>query len=201
MKQLLFALLITSLPFLTIAQGGTFKAGLIGGFNASQIDGDLLAGYNKLGFHAGGTVAVKIAEKWQPSIEFLYSQKGSRSSPDEVLNYGAITRYSLDYVEIPVMMNYIDAGFMLNVGLSFGRVVRIREIYVDEIDLIDIEGPYINKNSANLLAGLGYFFGDHWGIEARYSYSPFSILDYKNSQTFDQPYIIKSLTFRTVYMF
>lgn len=200
MKQLLFSLLIMTLPFLTIAQDGTFKAGLIGGFNAAQIDGDLLAGYNKFGFHAGGTVAVQVADKWRTSIEFLYSQKGSRSSADEVINHGFVTRFSLDYVEIPVMINYVDGGFMLNAGLSFGRVVRVREVFIGA-DLLELEGQYFNKNTGNLLAGLGYFFNDHVGIEVRYSYSPFIMVDYKNSPSFDQGYIGKSLTFRTVYMF
>lgn len=183
------------------AQNGTFKAGLIGGFNASQIDGDLLAGYNKFGLLVGGTVAVKIAEHWQPSIEVLYSQKGSRSSADETLIYGAFTRYSIDYVEVPLMMNYVDGGFRLNAGLSYSRIVQLREVMVDEVDLIELEGQNFNKDALNLLAGIGYFFNDHIGIEIRYSYAPFSIVDYNNSQTYDQPYIIKLLSFRTVYMF
>lgn len=200
MKRLLFSLLILIIPFLSTAQEGTFKAGLIGGFNASQIDGDLLAGYNKFGLVAGGTVSVQIAERWRPSIEVLYTQKGSRSSADETIIYGAFTRFSLDYVEVPIMMNYVDGGFMLNVGLSYSRLVQLREITVDEIDLIDLEGSNFNQNNASFLAGIGYFFGNV-GVEARYSYSPFSIVDHQNSPTFGQAYILKSLSFRTVYLF
>jgi predicted porin len=200
MKRLLFSFLILTIPFLSFAQEGTFRAGLIGGFNASQIDGDLLAGYNKFGLVAGATVSVEIAERWRPSVEVLYTQKGSRSSADETIIYGAFTRFSLDYVEIPLMMNYIDGGFMLNAGISYSRIVQLREITVDEIDLIDLEGTNFNQNNASLLAGIGYFFGK-WGVEARYSYSPFSIVDHKNSPTFGQPYVLKSLSFRTIYMF
>lgn len=200
MKRLFFSLLILIIPFLGNAQEGTFKASLIGGFNASQIDGDLLAGYNKFGLVAGGAVSVQIAERWRPSLEVLYTQKGSRSSSDETLTYGAFTRFSLDYVEVPIMMNYVDGGFMLNVGLSYSRLVQLREITVDEIDLIDLEGSYFNQNNASFLAGIGYFFGNV-GVEARYSYSPFSIVDHQNSPTFGQAYILKSLSFRTVYQF
>lgn len=201
MKRLLFSLLILTIPLLGTAQEGTFKAGLIGGFNASQIDGDLLAGYNKFGLLAGATVGVQVAERWRPSIEVLYTQKGSRSSADETIIYGAFTRFSIDYVEIPVMMNYVDDGFMLNAGLSYSRIVQLREILVDEVDLIDLEGSNFNKNNASLLAGIGYFINDNLGVEIRYSYSPFSIINYQNSQTFDQAYIVKMLSFRTVYMF
>jgi hypothetical protein len=72
---------------------------------------------------------------------------------------------------------------------------------LDEVDLIDIEGDNVNKNNVNLLAGIGYFFNDHVGIELRYSYAPFSVVDYNNSATFSKPYVVKLLTFRTVYMF
>jgi opacity protein-like surface antigen len=201
MKRIFFSLLIISIPFLGTAQERTFKAGLIGGFNAAQLDGDLLAGYNKFGLVAGGTVAVQIADRWRPSIEVLYTQKGSRSSADETLAYGAFTRYSIDYVEIPILMNYIDGGFMLNAGISYSRIVQLREVLVDEIDLLDIESDNFNQNNASLLAGIGFFFNDNFGVEVRYSYSPFSIVDYNNSSTFGGAYISKSLSFRTVYLF
>lgn len=201
MKRLLFSLFVLVIPFLSSAQNGTFKAGVIGGFNASQIDGDLLAGYNKFGLVAGGTVSVQIADRWRPSIEVLYTQKGSRSSADETVIYGAFTRFSIDYVEIPVMMNYVDGGFMLNAGISYSRIVQLREVLVDEVDLIELEGANFNQNNASLLAGIGYFFNENLGVEVRYSYSPFSIVDHRNSPTFGQAYVLKSLSFRTVYMF
>ncbi|MFT5832840.1 MAG: hypothetical protein ACI97N_000458 [Cognaticolwellia sp.] len=202
MKKLILFLAIVLIPVFAIAQKGTFKAGLIGGFNASQIDGDDLAGYNKAGLHAGGIVAVQIAERWRPSIEVLFSQKGSRSSSDEVLIKGSYSRFSLDYVEVPVMMNYIDGGFMLNAGLSFSRLVRITDLTIDEVPSIDEEGDNFRKNSVNMLAGIGYFINDNLGFELRYSYAPFSIVDYADTGTvFREPYILKSLTIRTVYLF
>lgn len=201
MKRLLFSLLILTIPFLGLAQEGTFKAGLIGGFNASQIDGDLLAGYNKPGLHLGGVVGVQIAERWRPTVEFLYTQKGSRRSTDEQFTK-PYTDISLHYVEIPVMMNYIDGGFMLNAGLSYGRLVRIQELTLDEIPSIEEEGDRLRDNNFNFLAGIGYFINDHIGLEVRYSYSPISITDWADTGTvFTEPYILKSLSFRAVYVF
>jgi hypothetical protein len=201
MKKIILFLAIVLVPAFAIAQKGTFKAGLIGGFNASQIDGDDLAGYNKGGLHAGGFVAVQIKERWRPSIEVLYTQKGSRNSSDELL-IKSYSRIALDYVEIPVMMNYVDDGFMLNAGLSFSRLVRIQDLTLDEIPSIDEEGNNVRKNSANFLAGIGYFVNNHLGFELRYSYAPFSIVNYADTGTvFREPYILKSLSIRTVYMF
>ncbi len=200
-NRIIAIILICSLPILSFGQGGTFKAGLIGGFNAAQLDGDLLAGYNKFGLHVGGVVGVQVSDLFRVNLEILYTQKGSRSSSDETLIYGAFTRYSLDYVEIPLMLNYVDGGFMLNAGLSYGRLVRLREMTVDEVDLIDLEGENVNINNAYLLAGIGYLFTNNVGVELRYSYAPFSVINYENSITYDQAYISKSLSFRALYMF
>ncbi len=202
MKQLIIFLMLITLSLASFAQTETFKAGLIGGFNASQIDGDDLAGYNKGGLHVGGTVSVQIANRWRPSIEVLYTQKGSRTSSDELLTKGSYSRFAFDYVEIPLMMNYVDDGFMLNVGLSFSRLVRIQDLTIDEIPSIDSEGLNIRKNTANMLAGIGYFINNHLGVELRYSYSPISIVDYADTGTvFREPYILKSLSVRTIYIF
>ncbi|MGB1121678.1 MAG: porin family protein [Saprospiraceae bacterium] len=201
MKRLLFSFLILTIPFLSFAQEGTFRAGLIGGFNASQIDGDLLAGYNKFGLVAGATVSVEIAERWRPSVEILYTQKGSRRSTDEQL-IKPYTHINLHYVEVPLMMNYVDGGFMLNAGLSYGRLIRIKELTLSEIDEIEKEGDRIRRSNYNFLAGIGYFINENIGVEVRYSYSPISITDWANTGTaFTKPYILKSLSFRAVYMF
>ena len=137
-NRLLVIILAFSLPILSFAQGGTFKAGVIGGVNLAQLDGDILAGYNKLGLHAGVTVGVQVSDLFRTNLEILYVQKGSRSSKDEQgIAGGALTRYSFDYVEVPLMLNYVDGGFMLNAGFSycFAFVLRHYQLYNNAIVL------------------------------------------------------------------
>lgn len=201
-NRILIIIIAFCLPMLSFAQGQTFKAGVIGGANLAQLDGDILAGYNKLGIHAGVTVGVQVSDLFRTNIEILYVQKGSRSSKDEQgIAGGLLTRYSFDYVEIPLMMNYIDGGFMLNAGFSYSRLVRVRQMLVADVDLTAIEAEFVNTNSFSLLAGIGYFFTDHMGVEVRYAYDPFTVINYKESPGYDNAFISKSLTFRYLYMF
>ena len=58
----------------------TFKLGLVAGLNAAQVDGDDLAGYDKLAFVVGGQVSYRIDKYLMPSVSILYSQKGSLSN-------------------------------------------------------------------------------------------------------------------------
>lgn len=203
MKNRLLVIILTfSLPMLSFAQGGTFKAGLVAGVNLAQLDGDILAGYNKIGFHGGVTVGVQISDLFRINMEILYAQKGSTSSRvEEERAGGNETTYSFDYVEVPVLLNYIDGGFMLNVGLSYSRLVSVREMFVAGVDLTELESEFVNTNSVSLLAGIGYFINDHIGFELRYAYDPFSVINYLDSPSYDNVFISKSLTFRTIYMF
>ena len=64
--------------------GQTFSAGLALGFNMSQIDGDKLAGYNKLGVATGARVDAKLDERWKLGMELLFSQMGSSVGSREI---------------------------------------------------------------------------------------------------------------------
>jgi hypothetical protein len=56
-----------------------FEGGLVVGGNMSQIEGDYLAGYKKLGGWAGLRVATRITPKERIVLEMLYSMRGARS--------------------------------------------------------------------------------------------------------------------------
>ena len=53
-----------------------FKAGIVAGINAAQVDGDLAAGYNKIGLLGGLRVTTVLSNKFDVSLDFLYSQQG-----------------------------------------------------------------------------------------------------------------------------
>ncbi len=78
-----------------------FIGGAIGGFNFSQIDGDELAGFHKFGFNVGGYVSAVLAERWQLSMELLFSQQGSKLSSRDGFN-AAFDRIHLNFVEVPL---------------------------------------------------------------------------------------------------
>ncbi|MEO1434820.1 MAG: outer membrane beta-barrel protein [Bacteroidota bacterium] len=128
--------------------------------NAAQIDGDDLAGYDKLGLNIGGRVFIRLHENWQPSIGINYTQKGSSS---ELLGSSDLqTKYSLDYAQIPVMFNYVDQRIIFSVGLAYGQLVRssvVRQGLPDD-GILDL---YRNFDFS-FIGGATFFVTDHIGF-------------------------------------
>jgi len=54
-----------------------FEAGLIAGFNMSQLDGDDLIGFHKIGINTGGRVSARLSKRLRLNMEMLFSQQGS----------------------------------------------------------------------------------------------------------------------------
>ena len=76
-KRVLLALMIIALAFGSHAQN--FRGGLRAGFTATQMSGDELSGFHKMGAYAGGFVNWRFIQNphWaiQPEINFV--MKGS----------------------------------------------------------------------------------------------------------------------------
>ena len=176
---------------------GTFKLSLIAGLNAAQINGDDIAGYNKVGLEAGGEISYRIKESWMPSVSILYSQKGSRSEPR--LD-GYLTHYRLNYVSIPVMMHYLDGGIRISGGLSYNRLLS-SDFLQRDFDETTERAPYYRNTDINVILGFGYFTSNHWGFDLRWSNSTFSIVDIDFGNIINEPQINRVLTFRTLYQF
>lgn len=171
MKYLL--LLFLSLPLFLSAQAptkpsdepkyiedkvGTFRAGLIFGINGSQMDGDGFAGFDRVGFNAGGKVLIIVHEKWQPGFELLYSQKGSEVR-SEFLNLQY--KYVLDYVQIPLLMHYVDRRIMFEAGPSYNRLVRSKA----EIAGIEYDSPAgFRKSDITLVGGMTFYLNPNKNI-------------------------------------
>ena len=176
---------------------GTFKLSLIAGLNAAQINGDDLAGYNKLGLEAGMEVSYRLKESWMASVSILSSQKGSRSEPRLDL---FLTHYKLNYVSIPVMMHYMDGGVRISGGLSYNRLLSSYFLQRDFDETAD-RTPYYRDNDINVVLGFGYFTNSHWGFDLTWSNSVFSIVDIDIGNIINERQINRLLTFRTIYQF
>lgn len=151
-------------------QVGTFKAGLIIGANGSQVDGDGFAGYSKLGLNLGGRMMIVIHEHWQPGFELLYNQKGSQTKLET--SQGPLQfRYTLDYVSIPVMMNYVDRRVQFTAGAAYNQLVRAKTIIDGLDDPFVAEG--FKKYDISLLAGMTFYLdvNKHFAANARFEYS------------------------------
>lgn len=112
-----------------------FVAYIAAGFNAAQIGGDLIVGYNKYGVNAGVGTYIMYNQKFSNSIEIAYSMRGARSTlvnktPSDFKNY------STDYVSIPLLFNFHDKRTAIfSAGFTTSRLIR-NNFLVDESEVV-----------------------------------------------------------------
>jgi len=150
-----FALLLFCFSaFLPSASAQRFIGGIAAGINLTQVDGDQVFGYHKVGFNGGPFVKLMIDKKQRFSVtmELLYTQKGAqkkypasggtmRALDDTLLidpkytNYDKKFFYNLrtDYLEIPLLFHYDDprSKISIGVGIAWSRLVYIKEVQHD----------------------------------------------------------------------
>lgn len=109
-----------------IADAQQFKGGIVAGATFSQVDGDAISGYNKLGLQVGMQIKREVKNNWLWGAEVLYTQKGSRKrlEPDDPVRNIFILK--LDYLELPVFAAYNSGKFTLTGGPSIGVLVNAK---------------------------------------------------------------------------
>jgi hypothetical protein len=161
----------------------TFTAGLVAGANASQMDGDGLAGYDKLGLSGGLRVSVPFRERMKIGLDLLYSQRGSQSKFTLDSEY-PIAFIKLQYLEIPFYISYMDwlstddnnlSYYRVygSAGLSYGRLIRAKAetpFQIEDFDFI-LENGTTNKNDVSFLLEGGYYFNSNLALGVRFTRS------------------------------
>ena len=198
-KLEIFLFLLISLISTHYIYAQKFGGGLTVGFNASQIDGDDMAGYHKLGWHGGLNTSYNLNDPWQLNIDFLFSQRGSQSQliPDDGVELRKIT---LNYIELPVYISYQDwkiegkyykvQGFA---GLSAGRLFSVK----NALGAKDINSDNFISNDLSYLLGAKLMFTKHFGMTGRYTRSIFKM--YKNPDDGSKSLLGYFLTFSLFY--
>lgn len=184
-----------------------FRAGFVGGFNFTQIDGDDIAGYDKIGLNAGFMVELGLDEdnKWSAVMEILYSQKGSRST----LNNSPVDfKISMDYAEIPLLLKFRDpkGGLTFGAGVLLARSVNNKFVQagVDETEFFFAGNNIPKKWEIGAIIDVAYMFSSKFGLNFRFTNSIPSIRSNCNSNLFPGDCLRqrhRTLAFRTIYMF
>ncbi len=110
------------------ASGQRFEGGLLGGFNATQVEGDNFKGYHKPGILAGFYVETDVAAAIFAGMELKYSQKGSRKKikpkdpePDKYI-------MRLGYIDVPVFVGFRTSDrASIVAGASAGYLIHGKE--------------------------------------------------------------------------
>jgi len=153
-----------------------FKAGILVGLTAAQIDGDASAGYNKVGLQAGLRGIVLLNQKQDASIELLFTQRGSRNEAKTPPFF----KTTLNYIEVPVQWHYHDwpangdaddpdfYRVHFNAGLSYARLLGYQDDSDGSVAGITPALEDLNANSFCFLVGASFFVNRHFGFTFRY---------------------------------
>ncbi len=179
-------------------QDTRFRLTLLAGFNASQIDGDELAGFNKVGVNVGGQVNILLDRndwvgRFQPSIGIGFTQLGSTpGGQDESIN--RFQRFRLAYAQIPVMIHYIDQRWVFSTGFAYGRLVNTNFIDSNGLDVTDEVSDNYRDDDVNFIGGMTYYITRNIGINIHWEHSIFSINSIGRQ-------VHRLITFRAAYTF
>ncbi|MBN2730739.1 MAG: PorT family protein [Bacteroidales bacterium] len=205
MRKLLISLILLLIGVFTQAQ--SIRGQIITGFNMSQVDGDEVVGYKKIGANLGVGAMLPMGKHWLISIETLFNQKGAyKKYPVEydTLPY-PYYNLRLNYAEVPIMIHYNDKDVLtFGTGFSYGRLVFMKEIeHGSQIDWPTRTGDY-NRGDWNFLFNVRFrmYYGLHFDIRYAYSLVKIRTRTFSNATgmwTRDQ--FNNTLSFRLVYVF
>lgn len=149
--------------FNTVGQNKSAK--LIIGAAATQVDGDDIGGYNKIGIVVGMGVSSPLNNDFEFQPELLYFQKGSKQGA----NTSSILNLNFHYIEIPLMISRevidrveVQAG--PSIGYLFkasGNVGGRNENILEDMNRVDL----------SLFLGGNYRLSDYWNLKVRYGIS------------------------------
>lgn len=198
MKRNITALVLTFTLSVFISQtldAQRFVGFAAAGANFSQIEGDDVHGFYKVGANAGLGISVALNRKetFHVSVELLYTQKGSKKgcSPGyfDTLTYSPAMfqnvdrtkpfnpkmkcKIGLDYVQIPIIFHYEEhySGCTFGLGFAWGRLVRASEIYNGFTRTINARSGDYKKSDWSVIADLNIRLYKNLNLNIRYEYS------------------------------
>jgi len=143
-----------------------FNAGSIIGINTSQVSGDNLGGFNKLGFRIGGFVH-RSFDRIDAQIELQYINKGSRELIEKN-TYNEGYKFQANYLEIPVSIKKnIYTNTNVELGGSIGHLLNWSEQY----DGLDNYGIDVKKIEYSIHIGIEYQINTNFYFNTRLSNS------------------------------
>jgi len=180
-KKIIFFFMLLLFGFNEIeVKAQIIKGEAILGMNLTQVDGDQVYGFKKVGLNVGAGVLIPFqmvfpsVKNWDVSIEALFSQKGANQKAqynDSILNYAY--RINLDYAEVPVLVMYTDKEFIsAGAGFAWGRLVGVKEWEHGQlVESTTVNGGPYSKNDFSILVDARIRIYKQLKFNLRYQYS------------------------------
>lgn len=149
MKKCCYFILVLIVASLN-AYSQRFEGGFIGGFNASQVDGDLYKGYHKPGVALGGYVQTQLSRTVYAGMELKFMQKGSRNIDSLAVDGQIKYIMRLNYADLPVYLGIrtsekisllvgVSPGFLLS-GIEYNDYGKFPEQDQKPFNSFDFQG-------------------------------------------------------------
>ena len=132
---ILFIFIINSTNIISQSFLGYYNIGI----NGSQVSGDNLSGFDKIGINFGIGANRIFNENIFYNIEIKYIEKGSNNPK---LHQNNITEINLSYIEIPVSFGIKTNKYSYDLGLSYGYLINSKE--KDKYGEINNSNPFNN---------------------------------------------------------
>src|ERR1700712_4314143 len=107
-----------------------FELGIKAGANVTKIEGKSFDDQFKYGYSLGAFAAIRLGEKWQVQPEVLFNQYNTKSDSSYSALYDTknLKNVSLNYLSIPILLNYSPVKFFtLQAGPQFGVLLNKNE--------------------------------------------------------------------------
>jgi hypothetical protein len=181
----LFILLVIVFAW-TEVSAQRIKGMLFAGMNLSQVDGDEVYGFDKVGFNTGLGAIVPLGKHFSFTIETQFNQKGAYQKPEiadsvanpitgEVEFWTKEYKLKLDYLEVPVLFHFTDNVIAVGTGFSYGRLINVKEYeHGTLVETTTLNGGPYDRNDYNVLFDLNFRLYkkiSRFRINIRYAYS------------------------------
>lgn len=150
-----------------------FSGGLTAGFAATQVHGDAISGFNKLGLTGGAFVKVAFTDALAGRMEIAYVGKGSRKPANPDTGDFSTWGYTFHYIEVPVLLDYHFDRFFVQGG-PYAAVLLSGQQMSDGFHF-DVTNPPLESYDIGVAAGVGFEFSDRLEAMARYTTSIIAI--------------------------
>ena len=173
----------------TVSFSQNFSGGIISGVSTSQVSGDELSGFNKIGPKLG--LYINRSIKWYGlQLELQYITKGSKKNNTQAIlntDSGNLTydhnnyNLHLEYIGVPIFLfSNIRKNIQLEFGTSFNFLIKQKE----EIDFYLDNSRQVNNLEAAILIGLTYQINDKISLNTRLINSITPIRPHASGETY-----------------
>ena len=153
MKSKLFSLAAAML--MSTALLAQFHIGAKGGANVTKIDGKSFKDQFRYGYHVGGFMEVRLSNKFVLQPEVLFNQNSTtldssfKNIYQGVINSSAQSKVKLNYLSIPILLNYklIGSFLSLQAGPQFSVLMSKNKT------LLQNGGEAFKSGEFSMLAG------------------------------------------------